>query len=97
MSDIKIEIAEAFVKPSDKPVLGDRRMVRYLPAGLPGTKGMMLPCIWLSPYEVYDSDLKEMVKIGILLLEKGPPKPEIIAVRIPSRAIEKFPTGPIEW
>ncbi len=95
--EIPISIEEPFVSPSDKPVQGERRLVRYLPAGLPGTKGIMLPCIWTSPYEVMDEDLKEKVKICILLLNSGPPKPDIIAVRIPAAALDKFPMGPVNW
>jgi hypothetical protein len=94
---IKIEVVGEFAKPSDRPVVGEKRLVRYLPLGMPGTAGMMLPSLWVSPYEVYDEDLKENVKICILLLSKGPPKPEIAAVRVPSAAIEKFPMGPVEW
>lgn len=90
-------VGEGFARPSDVPVLGSQRIVRYLPCGMPGTKGSMFPCIWESPYEVFDADLKENVKICILLLQKGPPKPEIIAVRIPAAAIQKFPLSPVEW
>lgn len=98
MSDkVNIIVGEAFAKPSDVPVMGSQRLVRYLPCGLPGTKGIMLPCIWMSPYDDWDEDLKENVRVAILLLSKGPPKPDIIAVRIPSTAVEKFPTGPVEW
>jgi hypothetical protein len=94
---IKIEVVGEFAKPSERAVAGDKRMVRHLPCGLPGTAGMMLPCLWISPYEVYDSDLKENVKICILLLHKGPPKPETIGVRMAASAIEKFPMAPVEW
>lgn len=99
MSEIPIEVVAGseFVKPSDKLILGERRLVRYLPVGLPGTKGMMLPCVWMSPYDDWDEDLKEKVKVCLVLLSKGPPRPEVICVRIPSAAVDKFPTGPVEW
>ena len=97
MSEIKLSIDGPLATPSDRLITGDRRLVRHLPCGLPGTAGMMLPCIWMSPYEVFDEDLKEKVKICILLLNEGPPKPDILAVRIPSAAIEKFPMGPVAW
>jgi hypothetical protein len=51
----------------------------------------------MSDYEVMDEDLKENVKVCLVLMGKGPPSPEIICVRIPSTAIEKFPLGPVEW
>lgn len=97
--DVTLEVVAGseFVKPSDRPVLGDKRLVRYLPVGLPGTKGMMLPCIWMSPYDDFDEDLKVKVKVCLILLSKGPPRPDIICVRIPADAVEKFPTGPVEW
>lgn len=94
---IKIEVIGEFAKPSDQPVAGNKRLVRHLPFGMPGTAGMLLPCIWTSPYEIYDEDLKENVKVCILLLSKGPPRPEIVAVRIPTAAIEKFSMAPVEW
>lgn len=98
MSDpIKLTVEEGFVQASDRPVMGERRLVRYLPVGLPGGAPLMRPCIWISPYEVYDNDLKENVKICILLLNEGPPKPEIIAIRIAASGIERFPTGPVGW
>jgi hypothetical protein len=94
---IKLEVVAPFVTPDDRPVMGEKRLVRLLPAGLPGTKGNLFPCVWMSPYEMFDEDLKENVKFCLLLINKGPPKPEIWGIRIPAAAIEKFPTGPIEW
>lgn len=95
---VKISVEEGFVQSSDRPVMGEKRLVRYLPVGLPGQKvPLMRPCIWTSPYEIFDEDLKEKVKLCILLLNEGPPKPDIIAVRISAAAIEKFPTGPVNW
>lgn len=100
MSDnrVKISVEEGFVQPSDRPVMGEKRMVRYLPIGLPGQAApIMRPCIWMSPYEVFDEDLQEKVKVCILLLNEGPPRPDIVAVRISAAAIERFPTGPVNW
>ena len=98
MSDpIKIEVVGEFAKPSDNAVMGEKRLVRYLPVGLPGTSGMLLPCVWMSEYDVMDEHLGEKVKVCLVLLSKGPPRPEIICVRIPSAAVDKFPTGPVEW
>lgn len=94
---IKIEVVGEFAKPSDRAVAGDKRLVRHLPFGMPGTAGMLLPCIWISPYEVYDEDLKEKVKICILLLSKGPPKPDVVAIRMAQAGIEKFDFAPVEW
>jgi hypothetical protein len=95
--EMKIEVVGEFAKPSDKLVTGDKRLVRWLPCGLPGTKGMLLPSLWISPYERFDEDERQNMKFCILLLSKGPPKPETAGVWIPSDAIEKFPLGPVEW
>lgn len=100
MSDEKrapITVIGDLAKPSETPVSGERRIVPYLPVGLPGMKGRLFPCIWQSPYSVFDSDLREQVKICIMLITEGPPKPDIMAIRIPAEAITKFPTGPVNW
>ncbi len=99
-NEIEMTVTNDFIQADDRPVFGQQRLVYYLPVGLPGTKGHMIPCIWMSPYVTFDDDLQENVKLCILLLGKGTsehPKPEIIAVRIPAAAIEKFPKGPVEW
>lgn len=103
MSDrdpVEMQVVSDFIEASDRPVFGERRLVYYLPVGLPGTKGHLVPCIWMSPYVTFDKDLKENVRLCIVLLGKGTserPKPEIICVRIPAAAIDKFPKGPVEW
>lgn len=104
MSDFKeipidVTIVEPLIKPSDRPVMGERRLVRMLPVppAIPGGESIMRPAIWVSPYKVYDNDLKENVRIVILLLNSGPPSPDIIALRVPVTAIDKFPLGPVEW
>lgn len=94
---IEVVAGSEFVKASDRPVLGDKRLVRMLPVGLPGTKGMLMPCIWMSDYEVLDPDINEKARKCLVLMSKGPPHPEIICVTIASSAIEKFPLGPVEW
>lgn len=88
-----IEIGSEFAKPSERPVTGDKRMVRYLPFPI---GNFMLPAIWISPYVVMDPDIGR-AKVAILLLDKGPPKPDVVSVRIPEEAVEKFPYGPVEW
>lgn len=99
MSDpVKLTVDDSFHTPSDRLVLGEKRLVRLLPVPIPGTKQIVMkPAIWISPYSFFDSDVGDNVKIAILLFTPGPPKPDIIAVRIPANAIEKFPLGPIEW
>lgn len=77
----------------EEPLRGVRRAVPLIP--LP--TGMMCPCIWLSPYDMADDDLKQRVQIAVILLGSGAPKPEVAAVRVPKSVIKKFPTGSVEW
>lgn len=102
MSDekVKITVEAPFATANTRPVLGEQRLVPYLPIGLPGTKGLMKPCIWQSPYTFWDADLQAQARICLLLLKTGSaddPKPDIVAVRLPADAIGRFPTGPVEW
>jgi hypothetical protein len=100
MSDkapIEIVTGAEFATPSDRPIFGEKRLVRYLPVPLPGMNGMLMPCIWMSDYVEMDADLNENVKVCLVLLGKGPPRPDVICVRIPATAVDKFPMGPVEW
>jgi hypothetical protein len=90
-----ISVEPGFIEDDDRPVIGKRRVVRYLPVGLPGKKGLLRPCIWMSPYEVDDPNLGEKAKLCVLLVEKRP-RPMIVGVRIAARSISEFPTGVIE-
>jgi len=81
-------------KPDTKPVLGDRRLVRLIPTPF-GSR----PAIWISPYaikEQFEDGVHKARKI-IVLLSKGPPKPDVAVITIPEAAIEKFPWVPVEW
>lgn len=89
---------EDILKPSDRPVMGKQRLVRFLP--VPGTN-QLFPCIWMSPYRI-----KEPLEIGgpleplvrcLLLVSKGPPKPDSVCISIRPDDIGKFPLAPVEW
>lgn len=88
------EMATISSIPRDQPLRGSTRYVPLFP--VPGAT-VMCPCIWMSPYEIADDDLKQRVRVCVLLLSSGPPKPEVVAIRVPSSVIHKFPTGPIDW
>jgi hypothetical protein len=95
---IKLTVEESFLTPSERPVLGEKRLVRMIPVPIAGTKQLILrPAIWISPYSFYDEDAKAQVKVAVLLFDPGPPRPETVGVRVPADAIDKFPLGPIEW
>jgi len=97
LTHIPISIVGDVASPSEIPVHGNQRLVRMLPCGLPGTKGKLFPCLWISPYAFLDEDLKVQAKICLLLITKGPPRPDVIAITLPADAIEKFPLAPVEW
>lgn len=78
---------------AEEALRGSQRTVPLLP--LP--TGVLCPCIWLSPYDLPDDYLKERVRIAVTLLSPGPPRPEVVAIRVPTSVIKKFPTGPVEW
>lgn len=94
---IEVVAGSEFVTASDKPVHGEKRLVRYIPVPLPGANGILKPCIWMSPYVEFDDDIKANVKVCLVLLSEGPPRPDVICVRIPADAIEKFPLAPVGW
>lgn len=82
------------VKPDEKPVHGNRRLVRLIPTPL-GSR----PAIWVSPYLVQEQfeDGVHIARKVIVLLSKGPPKPDVAVITIPDAAISKFPLVPVEW
>jgi len=94
-----IQGMDEILKPSDHPVMGNQRLVRFLPA-IPGMNDLF-PCIWISPYTVKEAvDIEGTMvalKVCVILVSKGPPKPEIVVVRIQPKDLEKFPMNPIEW
>jgi hypothetical protein len=94
-----IQGMDDILKPSDRPVMGNQRLVRFLPA-VPGMKELF-PCIWMSPYR-----MKEQLEIGgpleplikcLILISKGPPQPEMACISIRPADLDKFPMGPVEW
>jgi hypothetical protein len=89
---------EEILKPSDRPVMGQQRLVRFLP--VPGTN-QLFPCIWMSPYKqkekLENGEPPERLIRCIVLVSKGPPKPDVVIISIRPDDLEKFPTGPVEW
>jgi hypothetical protein len=103
--DNLIEIAlpsiqmDEILKPSDRPVVGNQRLVRFLPA-IPGMNELF-PCIWMSPYTTYEliDEQGTMAKLVtcLILISKGPPKPEVVPIRIQPEKLTLFPLMPVEW
>ena len=94
-----IQGMDEILKPSDRPVMGTQRLVRFLPA-VPGMKELF-PCIWMSPYRMKEQLENEgpvvhLVKC-LILVSKGPPQPEIACISIRPEDLNKFPMAPVEW
>ena len=78
--------------PDPTPNRGSRRIVKMIPT----------PCgmgwaIWTSPYTIFDDQLKEQCRVCVVLVGKGPPKPEPILMTVPENAFHRFPEDSIEW
>ena len=93
-----IQGMDEILKPSDHPVLGKQRLVRFLP--VPGTN-QLFPCIWMSPYTMYEpldnEGTRERLTRCLLLISKGPPKPDVVCISMRSDDMERFPLAPVEW
>jgi hypothetical protein len=89
---------DEILKPSDRPVMGQQRLVRFLP--VPGTK-QLFPCIWMSTYrwkeQLEDNGPLEPIVKCLLLVSKGPPKPDVVCISIRPDDLVKFPQAPVEW
>lgn len=95
---VPIELTGDIARPSEVARNGDRRLVRLLPTPF-GSR----PAIWTSPYEVLEvmqeGSPAEKCRVCVLLTSSGSPdeRPDVVCIKIPSAAIEKFPLVPVEW
>ena len=74
------------------PARGERRIVKIVE-----TPFGWAPAVWTSPYTVYDPDLKEPCKVCVVLVGKGPPKPELVIMTIPAAILARYPEDAVEW
>ena len=92
-----IQGLDEVLHPSDRPVMGKQRLVRFLSVMDTG----LYPAIWISPYTVKeqietDGPFVPVVRC-VVLVSKGPPKPDIVVLTMRPEDIEKFPRAPVEW
>jgi hypothetical protein len=93
----EIQGMDEILKPSNRPVMGEQRLVRFLP--VPGTD-KLFPAIWISPYTTRQEMVGgtwESTVWCLLLVSKGPPKPNTVCIAIDPAALHKFPMAPVEW
>ena len=71
---------------------GDRRIVKLVetPVGWGHA-------IWTSPYTVDDPDLKDLCRVCVVLVGKGPPKPEPLIMTIPVAYLNACAEDVVEW
>ena len=94
----EIQGMDEILKPNDRPVMGKQRLVHFLP--VPGTD-KLFPAIWISPYTIGQQmapggPLEPTVQC-LILISKGPPKPDVVCISIDPSALHKFPMAPVEW
>jgi hypothetical protein len=84
-------------RPEVIPTRGERRIVKLVetPVGWGHA-------VWTSPYTVEDSDLnldgsKVLCRVCVVLVGKGPPKPEPLIMTIPISYLLACPEDVVEW
>jgi hypothetical protein len=84
--------------PSATPHFGDRRIVKYVETAVGWGWA-----IWTSPYTVIDSETNPGDKslwpcrVLVVIVGKGPPKPEPVIMTIPEIILKKYPVQDVEW
>lgn len=79
-------------RPSVIPTSGDRRIVKLIETPLGWGHA-----IWTSPYTVEDTEVHATCHVCVVLVGKGPPKPEPIIMTIPVEYLKNCPEDAIEW
>lgn len=82
----------AGARPTVIPTSGDRRIVKLVETPLGW--GHVL---WTSPYTTEDPDVKALCRVCVVLVGKGPPKPEPVIMTIPVDYLKQCPEDSIEW
>ena len=92
-----IQGMDEIVKPSDRPVLGNQRLVRFVRLENFGE----FPVIWTSPYTVMSSVVQNgpevPVRVCLILVSKGPPRPDTVGIYLQDEALFKCKLAPVEW
>lgn len=95
MAEINIASQVTLERPDPTPNRGSRRIVKMVP-----TPVGMGWAIWTSPYTIVDPDVgtgKEPCRLCVVLIAKGPPKPEPVVITIPDALLARCPEDSVEW
>jgi hypothetical protein len=85
-------------RPEATPNRGERRIVKFVETALGW--GWVL---WTSPYTVEDTESNPQdrslwpCRVCVVLVGKGPPKPEPVIMTIPIIILAKYPEAAVEW
>ena len=84
-------------RPQATPHRGERRIVKLIETPLGWGHAL-----WLSPYTVDDPDLNaghelRLCRVCVVLVGKGPPKPEPVIMTVPVAILAKYPEDSVEW
>jgi len=79
-------------RPHTIPGTGDRRIVSLVETPLGWGH-----VVWTSPYTVEDPDVKALCRVCVVIVGKGPPKPEPVVMTIPVDYLKVCPEDSIEW
>jgi len=79
-------------KPAPTLTRGDRRVIKLVETPLGWGHAL-----WTSPYVVDDPDLREPCRVCVVLVGKGPPKPEPVVMTIPVSYLGACPEDVVEW
>lgn len=79
-------------RPQTIPGRGDRRVVKLVetPVGWGHA-------VWTSPYTINDPDVGAVCRVCVVIVGKGPPKPEPLIMTIPVDYLQACPEDSVEW
>ena len=85
-------------RPDATPHRGERRIVKFVETAVGWGWA-----IWTSPYIVEDSETNPQdrslwpCRVCVVIVGKGPPKPEPVIMTIPVVILAKYPEDSVEW
>jgi len=79
-------------RPEAIPGRGERRLVKLVETPLGWGHAL-----WTSPYTVEDPDCKAVCRVCVVLVGKGPPRPEPVVMTIPVDYLRACVEDAVEW
>ena len=79
-------------RPQAIPGVGDRRLVKLVETPLGWGHAL-----WTSPYTVENPDCRATCRVCVVLVGKGPPRPEPVVMTIPVDYLKACSLDAVEW